>query len=167
MFVLHAGSLSGFDVSCWTTVLSLLPKWPLPGDTPFFPSTLKKNCTLFLTKQMYPATNPERPHKVFFVVVFFPKTLPVMISPEAAEKGFHQREQETMHFKYSAKISEEIDEGGTHSCTKSLLLFRNKQWRLLDALFIPAFALMAYSWRFLAYLNSAVVLNLPSCRIML
>lgn len=43
-----------------------------------------------------------------------------MISPEAAEKGFHQREQETMHFKYSAKISDEIDEGSTHSCTESL-----------------------------------------------
>lgn len=68
-----------------------------------------------------------------------------MISPEAAEKGFHQREQETMHFKYSAKISEEIDEGSTHSCTESLLLFRIKQWAILDALFIPPFSLMAYS----------------------
>lgn len=55
-----------------------------------------------------------------------------MISPEATEKGFHQREQETMHFKYSAKISEELDwgVGGGRSCTKTLLLFRNKQWRL-------------------------------------
>lgn len=34
-----------------------------------------------------------------------------MISPEAAEKGFHQSEQEAMHFKSSAKISEETDEG--------------------------------------------------------
>lgn len=42
-----------------------------------------------------------------------------MISPEAAEKGFHQREQETMHFKYSAKISEEINEGADTAALKA------------------------------------------------
>lgn len=29
---------------------------------------------------------------IFFFKYLSPKTLPVMISPEAAEKGFHQRE---------------------------------------------------------------------------
>lgn len=48
-----------------------------------------------------------------------------MISPEAAEKGFHQREQETMHFKYSANMSEERGGGGggTHSCTEKAYYF--------------------------------------------
>lgn len=49
---------------------------------------------------------------------------------------------------------------GARSCTKSLLLFRNKQWRLLGGLFISPYSLMAYSWRFLAYLNSTEVKRL-------
>lgn len=95
------------------TAFKMAAPWRYP---PFFFIRAKKNYTFFFTKQMYPTTNPQRSQcwrglRVFFFV-FFPKTLLVMISPEAAEKGFHQREQETMHFKYSAKISEEIDEGG-------------------------------------------------------
>lgn len=51
----------------------------------------------FLTKQTYPIqiqkdlTTGEGYGYIFFKYLS-PKTLPVMISPEAAEKGFHQRE---------------------------------------------------------------------------
>lgn len=112
-FVLRAGSFSWFRASCWTTLLlSLLSKWPLPGVTSFFSISTKKNYTLFLTKQIYHTQiqkdlNMERA-KVLFRYFPPPKhDFPWGCWKKDSIKG----KQETMHFKYSAKISEEIDEG--------------------------------------------------------
>lgn len=145
--------------SCWITLLlSLLSKWPLPGETsPFFFISTKKNYTLFLTKQTYPRhksrqTSVLERARAFFLfclfLVFFPpqKNIASHDFPRGCLKRDSIKGNRKLCISNTVqKFSEEIDEGGTHSCTKSLLLFRNKQWRLLDALFIPPFSLMAYS----------------------
>lgn len=145
--------------SCWITLLlSLLSKWLLPGETsPFFFISTKKNYTLFLTKQTYPRhksrqTSVLERARAFFLfclfLVFFPpqKNIASHDFPRGCLKRDSIKGNRKLCISNTVpKFSEEIDEGGTHSCTKSLLLFRNKQWRLLDALFIPPFSLMAYS----------------------
>lgn len=51
---------------------------------------------------------PPTPKKYFILIA-------IMISPEAPEKGFHQREQEAMHFKSRAKVFEQIEGVGGHT----------------------------------------------------
>lgn len=95
--------------SCWEpqwiwcvllnhTVTFTAFKMAAPWRYPFFSRIIHY---FWLNKCTPPPTNPERTQ--CWRGFFSQKTLPVMISPEAAEKGFHQREQESMHFKYSAK----------------------------------------------------------------
>jgi len=65
-----------------------------------------------------------------------------MISPE---EGFHQREQEAMHFKYSAKISEKTDEaggwGGVGGHTAALKAYYSSETNNRDFLMLYLFFL--------------------------
>lgn len=158
-FVLHAGSLCGFGVSCWITLLlSLLSKWPPPLRYPpfffflIFASALKriKHYFFWLNKCIPPQIQKDpsvgESYVFFFSFLYFsPKHCQSWFPPRLLKRDSIKGNRKLCISNTVPKISEEIDEGGTHSCTKSLLIFRNKQWRLLDALFIPPFSLMAYS----------------------
>lgn len=126
-FVLHAESLSGFLVSCWIALqLLLLSKWLLPGDThlsfSFFSFTLKRIMHFFWLSKGIPYKSRkiwllERAMVIYFFKYLSPKTLPVMISPEAAEKGFHQRETGNYAFQIQCQNfrGDRWGRGGVHA----------------------------------------------------
>lgn len=127
-FVLHAENLSGFLVSCWIALLLLLlSKWLLPGDTylsfSFFSFTLKRIMHFFWLSKGIPYKSRkiwllERAMVIcFFLNISPPKHCQSWFPPRLLKRDSIKGKQETMHFKYSAKISEEIDEGGA-GCTQ-------------------------------------------------
>lgn len=105
------------------TAFKMAAPWRYLSFFFFFFIHTKKNYAFFLTKQRYPIqiqkdlTTGEGYGYMFFLNISPPKHCQSWFPPRLLKRDSIKGKQETMHFKYSAKISEEIDEGGA-GCTQ-------------------------------------------------